>query len=64
MDNLQVWHNKAAKFVLNLPNRESSTKSINASELEAPVCQTKDPQMYFCVPRYSVWQRTESFHFP
>ena len=28
MDNLQVLHNKAAKFVLNLPNRESSTKAL------------------------------------
>ena len=28
MDNLQVLHNKAAKFVLNLPNRESSTRAL------------------------------------
>ena len=28
MDNLQVLHNKAAKFVLNLPNRKSSTKAL------------------------------------
>ena len=28
MDNLQVLHNKAAKFVLNLPNREPSTKAL------------------------------------
>ena len=51
MDNLQVLHNKAAKFVLNLPNRESSTRALT---LEASVCQTKDPQMCFCVSRYSV----------
>ena len=52
MDNLQVFHNKAAKFVLNLPNIE--LQSINASQLEASVYQTKDPQMCFCVSRYSV----------
>ena len=28
MDNLQVLHNKAAKFVLNLPNRELSTRAL------------------------------------
>ena len=28
MDNLQVLHNKAAKFVLNLPNKESSIKAL------------------------------------
>ena len=28
MDNLQALHNKAARFVLNLPNRESSTKAL------------------------------------
>ena len=28
MDNLQVLHNKAAKYVLNLPNKESSTRAL------------------------------------
>ena len=54
MDNLQVLHNKAAKFVLNLPNRESSTRALTLLSWSLCLPDERSTDVLLCIALFSL----------
>ena len=63
MGSLQVLHNKAAIFVLNLPNRESSTKALTHLRWR-PLSYERSTDVLLCIALFSLKKGENQFNFP